>query len=700
MDTEGEVREAVVQAPFKGGYSIFLEGPAGAGKTTLAVQRLRYLLEQGVPGDTVLVLTPQRTLGLPYRRLITSLDLPGGSEITLATVGGLARRTIDLFWPLVAAEAGFDPLRRPVFLTLETAQYYMDRALREFLEKRYFDGIAIRRNRLASQILDNLNKAAVVGFPITEIAARLQGAWRGEPARLRAYDQVQECALAFRAYCLAHNLLDFSLQIEVFFQHLLPRPEGQDYLFGRYRHLVADNIEEDVPVAHDLLRQWLERCESALLIYDQDAGYRAFLGADPDSAYRLKPRCRRWMALERCLVASADLQALGRRLSPSLHHLNEPEGDLRKALHHESRRFHPQMLDWVADEVSKLVQSENVRANEIAVLAPYLSDALRFSLTQKLARYGIATVSHRPSRALKEEPGARCLLTLAALAHPDWGVVPSAFDVVQMLVQAIEGMDLARAQVLARIVYRPLDGQPRLTPFQEIVPGMQQRVTYLLGGRYDELRQWLGRYQQDGSMELDHFIAKLFSDLLSQPGFGFHRDLDAARVASELVESVAKFRQVTCFEQGLSVGREYLETIERGIVAAQYLGSWQLEEEDAVLVMPAYTFLMRNRPVSYQFWISVGSVGWWERPYQPLTHPYVLTRRWPKGRPWTDADEYEARQMAMEKLLLGLIRRCRKGIYLGISDLGESGFEQRGPLLDVFQRTLRQIAREEKVVRG
>jgi hypothetical protein len=47
--------------------------------------------------------------------------------------------------------------------------------------------------------------------------------------------------------------------------------------------------------------------------------------------------------------------------------------------------------------------------------------------------------------------------------------------------------------------------------------------------------------------------------------------------------------------------------------------------------------------------------------------------------------------MALARLILGLVRRCRKRIYLGIADLGEHGYEQRGPLLQVVQRTLRRI---------
>ena len=57
----------IPSAPFTDNTTIFLHGPAGAGKTTLARQRLRFLLRSGVPPQSILVLVPQRTLGLPYQ---------------------------------------------------------------------------------------------------------------------------------------------------------------------------------------------------------------------------------------------------------------------------------------------------------------------------------------------------------------------------------------------------------------------------------------------------------------------------------------------------------------------------------------------------------------------------------------------------------------------------------------------------------
>ena len=84
---------------------LFVSGPAGTGKTSAGVERMRYLLAQGVPGESILMLTPQRTLQEPYLDLLYSPERAAGGEVTSATMGGLACRMVDLFWP-IAAEGG------------------------------------------------------------------------------------------------------------------------------------------------------------------------------------------------------------------------------------------------------------------------------------------------------------------------------------------------------------------------------------------------------------------------------------------------------------------------------------------------------------------------------------------------------------------------------------------------------------------
>ncbi|MEO0563966.1 MAG: hypothetical protein AAF125_17815, partial [Chloroflexota bacterium] len=70
-------------------------------------------------------------------------------------------------------------------------------------------------------------------------------------------------------------------------------------------------------------------------------------------------------------------------------------------------------------------------------------------------------------------------------------------------------------------------------------------------------------------------------------------------------------------------------------------------------------------------------------------------RDWQGGKPWTDEDEYHSRNETLYHLVLGLIRRCRTGVYLGFSDLGEQGYEQRGVLLEAVQRMLRRLRDED-----
>ena len=143
-----------------------------------------------------------------------------------------------------------------------------------------------------------------------------------------------------------------------------------------------------------------------------------------------------------------------------------------------------------------VVRERQVPPGEISVLAPFLSDSLRFSLMNRLAGLGIPARSHRPSRSLREEPATHCLLTLAQLAHPQWNLACSHFDVRTALMQSIQDLDLVRADVLARIVFRQNRFQQGLASFDQIRPEAQERVSYLIGQRYQGLRQWLEDYRQ------------------------------------------------------------------------------------------------------------------------------------------------------------------------------------------------------------
>ncbi|MGB9673890.1 MAG: hypothetical protein ACPL3P_07095 [Anaerolineales bacterium] len=678
---------------------IFLEGVAGTGKTTGAVARLLGLIHQGIPPQQILILVPQRTLAQPYYDGLSQSPLPPGGVVNILTIAGLARRLVELYWPIIAESAGFEhPEIPPTFLTLETAQYFMAKLVRPLLDKGYFASLSLHPNRLYSQIIDNLNKAAIIGIPTTEIGERLKSAWSGNPGQKRVYDDVQECVDLFRQFCYEHNLLDYSLQIELFRNHVLNSPFCFSALKDQYRQLIADNIEEDIPLTHEFISMLLPHLDAALLIYDEEGGYRTFLGADPISAYTLKSKCQITYQFQTPLVQEAPLQRLTETFRTALEDspTSSFPSETRSALQVITQRFYPQMLDLVSQRIQSLIEDDHIPPSEIVVLAPYLSDSLRFTLMNRLESAGVAVRSHRPSRALREEATIRALLTLAILAHPQWrdALLLNKYDVAYAFLQIFSDFDLVRAQLLANSAFGEQNTNYTFIPFEKVPPALQERISYSIGKRYEQLRSWIDAYNQAGTLELEVFFLRLFDDILTQPGFRFYQNEAYGEMVANLIESIRKFRWAIPASLHLSAeerAKEYLQMVQEGVIAAQYVRSWQAQDSNAVLLAPAYTFLLSNRPVDVQIWLDVGSNGWYERLFQPLTHPYVMSRHWQVGKVWTADDEQQVSQWNLTKITLGLLHRCRKMLWIAYSELGESGFEQRGNLLRVFQHTLEAL---------
>lgn len=72
----------------------------------------------------------------------------------------------------------------------------------------------------------------------------------------------------------------------------------------------------------------------------------------------------------------------------------------------------------------------------------------------------------------------------------------------------------------------------------------------------------------------------------------------------------------------------------------------------------------------------------------------MLSRSWSQDKLWTDKEEVDTSLEVLQRLTMGLLRRCRHKIYMTLSELGEQGYEQRGPLLQAVQRMLIDAAQD------
>ncbi|MDE2705350.1 MAG: hypothetical protein OXI35_09800, partial [Gemmatimonadota bacterium] len=529
-----------VHAPLFEQHSCFLAGPLVAGQRQALIERLRVLLAAGVPGYAILVLLPDRATARRFRQAVDRLDLGPYSSVDLQTYYGLASRLVRLFWPLVAGKVGFAaPARPPVFLNYEAAQYLMGQVVEPLLAEGYFEGLYLRPQRILSQLLDNLNKAAVADFALAEVAPRLSCAWAGEEQRLRVYEQVQTCIDRYRSHCLRHGLLDASLVFEVCNRHLIAQEEFWHYFTERYRHLLVDSAEELVPVAGDLVRRLLPQCDSALLGGDAQAGFRIFLGVDAPGATELSQQCKETIAVAPEVCASRDMVAFADRLGTKLGQVTDgaSAGSPRLAVADVVQtRYRGQMIEAVAQRIVQKI-AEGVAPGEIAVVAPHADGVLRFLLSETFRAADIPFAIVRRYETLREEPVVRACLALAILAHPDWGLRLSLFDLSGALERALKPLDRLRAELIARHLYDPRSGQ--LKPASELNAAMGERIGRAALVRYEALRAWIEVYRSGAADPWDHFLRRLFGEVLSHAAL----EPEDAEVYSKLIASAASFRE-------------------------------------------------------------------------------------------------------------------------------------------------------------
>ena len=267
---------------------IFLSGKAGCGKSTAAAERVRFLMEHTDAWPQILIFTPGRNFNSPYQELLSR----EGIRPQITSYNSYVQNSLRLFWPLIAGETEMGRKRNyPMFLTIEAAQIIMSRLIRGKREEGYFNGLTASPSRVFNQVMLAMHKCAAAEIPFDDYTQIMQESWGGDGALLPIFEQTQECGKLYRNFCLKNNLLDYSLQLEIFTKYLLPNPTYRDWLKNQRLHFIFDNLEEEVPAAHHFVREAAPLCNSLLLITDKDGGYRSFMGCDPLSAETLREIC-------------------------------------------------------------------------------------------------------------------------------------------------------------------------------------------------------------------------------------------------------------------------------------------------------------------------------------------------------------------------------------------------------------------------
>lgn len=674
-------QEAAVTA----GGSVFLEGPAGTGKTTTLHHRLLQLIEGGEPAYTLLVLVAEPEHKKPFESFIQSSDLGPYADLKITTYSQMALDMVDLFWPLIARQAGFAaPHRPPTILTYDLAQLLMWRVLEPMEEAGAFTDLHLRPQQIVSQILDTLNRAALNSLTLDEAVERQSRTWSGEKARLKHLDDAAEAARSFREICLSNSLLDLSLSVEVFDRQLVQNPEFHRYFSERFRHLIVDNIEEQTPAGQNFVSSLMDLTMTTAMALNEDSGYKRFMAADPDGARQFRNRCSSQFRFEESYLAPKEMTHLANLVENYLQHSKKPLKNAADMIAGKvNGRYRREMvtglIPWLVEKINA-----GVAPSDIAIITPYLDGALRYMLTQELQSAGLPYRLLRRRSSPRDEPRVRAWLTWLALANPHWGSHPAAYDVAEALTLSIFGLDPARAELITKHLYDAAEG--RLLDSAAAPAALAERVSQEMLARVDELRLWLAAGPPDDP--LDTFLHDLFSRLLSQPRYQPEPDIAGAAVCDWLVKAATRLRlaaQPIGLNTNEDIGRAFITGINQGLVSANPPDLGDPPDPDGILISTIYGYLLAGQPVRLQVWLETAATGWWEIPRQPLSNAFILAQSYDPQIPWTMSEDFAVRNLLLSRIIRGLTSRCRDGIFLANSDLDRRGVRQNGPLWRALQ---------------
>ena len=719
-----------------GSDSIWIVGAARSGKTARLVEQFclwsqtvkpmpatvsgrgqsgRRRAGQTAPAILVLAANGDNRLEFADRIAVAT---QGKYAFHSTTPFGFFEQEVLLFWPLLVQSLNLKA-QFPLRLQPETELELAARLWRRELDEGILQQTGASPNRMVRRTLDLLQLAAVSGTPREEIPSILEQGFAAEGGSNNLWTSMGELLERWREWCLTRGFLTYGIVCELYWRYLLPDATYQQQLASRYQAVIADDVDDYPAISSHLFDRMLDLGAMGAFSYNRDGGVRLGLGADTEYLGRLQSRCRFVENLDATAGLAPEIGELAVNLAVNSEGfyplgLNLP-GSVR-SLETTSRA---QLLRETAEIIVDAVKSEAVEPSEIAVIAPGMDAIARYSLTEILARSGIAAVSLNDQRPLSTTPEIRALLTLLALVYPGLGRLVDRDAVAEMLVilgsqkhqevetedsnptfnlqsqsQNSKSIDLVRAGLIADHCFCPDIDRPQLLPITAFP--RWDRLGHRAAGAYEQIVEWIEQQrsqQQERLLPspialLDRAIQKF---LMNDRYLAYDR-LSALR---ELMETAAHYWEIHGRmerTEPLNGGdsetiARFIQLLRQGTVTAN---PFPVRPEgpaaQAVTLANIFQYRSSRRAHKWHFWLDAGS-SLWLRGGAATLFGAPLFLRSQIGRPWEPEDETVADQQRLRRILVDLLSRCSV-LYLCHSELAVNGQEQTGPLLPLIHSSV------------
>lgn len=722
--------------------AIWITGPTRSGRTTRLVELFKEWVQKGrqprhrkgksgrypaSPSILVFAANDDNRRELADR---LAAAIQGRYPVLSKTPLGFFQDEVMLFWPLLIQRLNLRA-QFPLRLRPETEQELATKLWEEELEK-LWQGVPIQRK--VRRILDLLQLAALSGTPVEDIPAILeQGVVEVEESSTD-WHLVGQLLLRWRQWCLELGLLTYGIICDLYSFHLLKDLTYQQHLMNRYQAVLADDVDDYPAIARDLFDLLLNKGAAGAFSYNPTGAVRLGWNADPKYLEDLSSRC---------LVETLS-QPPANSLAPSLEMtlvegLSDPSYlvSLPPSLQSIQTTSRAALLRQTCETIAEAIRLGQVQPQDIAIITPGSDPISRYTIIDILTSKGIPVESLNDQRPLISSPIVRGLLTLLALVYPGLGRLVDRDAVAEMLVvltqssfvsrdlsaenqqatdngQRTTDIDPVRAGLLADYCYVPDIEQPRLLP-PTAFPRWD-RLGHRATAAYEKILQWLEVQRSQQEQHLIPSCVALLDRAIQQFLWnGSNLPFDQLSALRELMETAqhywevdARLRQASTppippAVRGSAAGGEIADTpphttigrliqlLRQGTITANPYPVRPLGPSSrAITLATIFQYRAARRFHRWHFWLDAGSSLWSKgstaNSFGLFGAPLFL-KEW-SGRPWTAADEIDADEQRLQRILRDLLGRVGEKIYLCHSELATNGQEQTGPLLSLVNASV------------
>ncbi|MGC1246766.1 MAG: recombinase family protein [Spirulinaceae cyanobacterium] len=633
-----------------------------------------------------------------------AIAIQGSYPVISKTPLGFISDEVMLFWPLLFELLDLKA-QFPLRLRPETEQELATQLWRKSWQQGDLQLSGVMESRLVRQTLDLLQLAGASGTETEAIADILalglpEQEWENSVITIKGKDiplwqHMATLLLEWRQWSLTRGLLSYGVIYELYWRYLLPNPTYQQHLTSRYQAIFADDVDDYPAIAGDLLQFLLDQGATGVFTYNPQGGIRLGLNADPQYLGNLAAYCQ----IED--LTTTPLRGLGGDWHETIVQMVKGELFIPRvpptvqSIQATSRAT---LLRETANAIIQGIKQGEVKASEIALIAPGLDEIARYSLIEMLTSQGIAVEALNEQRPLISFPLIRALLTLLTLIYPHLGRLVDKDAVAEMLVvlsrtqqgegQLIAAIDPVRAGLLADHCYLPDPRQPHLLAIESFP--RWDRLGHQASQAYQNIAQWIETKKSSPDQPLPRVIDILDAAskhfLQNAPNLPYNQ-LAALR---ELMETAQHYWQVerrlrdneTRDKSYPAAIAQFIQLLRRGTITANAYPLRPLKalKQEAITLATIFQYRSSRRSHRWHFWLDASSSLWSKGGAANLFASHLFLRNWER-RPLTPQENAQLEEERLVNILKDLLGRVDERLILCHSDLAVNGKEQNGPLL-------------------